>query len=279
MSFKSLFICGYWDTIVVDSLKDLKCGNVIKIKASLFEWYADPFILTLNNKKIVLCERKKISKNNGDICVFSLEKKLQKNRVISEKYHLSFPNIFQIKNELFIIPESSRGNMLRLYKYNHLNNSVSLFKVLKENCSLVDTIVKQDGNNTFLFSYDTNNVLIQYALNDDYSLSEVDRFVDYDHTLRPAGNPHNGVFFFQDCSKIYGEKIVSKMLLPNKGFQNCSSEYLDSISIYCKKNHYLRYHTINFDLNSDSIVFDVYREKVNLLKPLLILWRKIRGNA
>ena len=278
--FRKLFICGYWDIVVADSIDNLKTNKVKRINSSIFEWYADPFLLIANGKTIVFCERKKISKRNGDICTFTLENgKTIKRRLIKEPFHLSFPNIFKLNEVYYIMPESSRGNTLRLYEYNPSQNDATLNKILKDDCALVDSVVNSCSDGLHIFSYDSrDNVLIDYLLSSKMELVEQHRAIDIEKTLRPAGNPIDNIFFFQDCSSVYGESIIAAKLSGELSFSNVENDYLNQIEVYCASNNYSRYHTLNFDLNSKAFVFDVYKERVNLLKPWLMLWRVICGN-
>lgn len=276
--FKKIFVCGYWDIVVCDSLDQLNNENVLLVKSTLFEWYADPFVLTVDNKRIIFCERKKISKKNGDICTFVLNNNVNKKIVlIKEPFHLSFPNITRINDSLYIMPESSRGNSLRLYKYNQTRNKADFFKELKSNCSYVDSIFFENEQNSFIYAYDTKGELVLFRLLNDFSLKRIDSILDDSHTFRPAGNPHNGIFYFQDCSTLYGNSILARKNEHNS-FINIDDNYVSSINAFCKAKGYSRYHTLNFDLNSQTFVFDVYREKINIFKPLLMVWRIICGN-
>ena len=177
------------------------------------------------------------------------------------------------------MPESSRGRSLRLYSFDSKSETAKLQRVLLTNCSYVDSVIKTEGNQTYVFSCDScSNELVISTLKESFSLVKEKSVKDLNKTLRPAGNPIGNTFFFQDCSSVYGEAIKTMSCGEEFVFSESQNELIEQIKKYCLENNYSRYHTINFDMNSNKFVFDAYKEKINIFKPFLLLWRVICGN-
>lgn len=260
--FSKLFFIGSWDIIVFSD------GVYSSIKSNWKEWYADPFLIKRDNEYFVLCERKRNFSNIGTIALTSAKSKKIVD-IIRENYHLSFPNVFDINNKFYIIPESSRGKSLNLYEFDISNFKVSFKQTLLNDCELVDSIIDISGKK--LYSYDKKNKkLIEFTFNSNFELKNETSYIDKYNQLRPAGNPRYGKFFFQNNLKSYGESLYSAKL-ENNVFEKCYDYTVYQIQEFCSKNHYKKFHTLNFC--GDAFVFDAYKEKFNFLKPLFSLMR------
>ena len=82
------------------------------------EW-ADPFIIEKNGKYYVFIEEVIFKNGKGHISVFELEQDGSHTipKIIIEKdYHLSYPFLFQDKDTLYMIPETSKNKRIELYR-------------------------------------------------------------------------------------------------------------------------------------------------------------------
>ena len=89
------------------------------IKPSFKEWYADPIPFIWKGGQYIFVEGYDKIRCCGSISVFSLGKDgnvTTPQKVISEGFHLSFPHIFQYHNNVYMIPECSEVEQIRIYK-------------------------------------------------------------------------------------------------------------------------------------------------------------------
>jgi hypothetical protein len=96
---------------------DLKEGT--KIKNIPNHFFADPFIVKKNNRNICYVEDYSYLNKKG--CITAIEIMDEKNYeilgpVIKEKYHMSFPFIFEYSKKLYMIPETLEAEAIRLYE-------------------------------------------------------------------------------------------------------------------------------------------------------------------
>lgn len=82
-------------------------------------YFADPFVVTLDQRTVVFVEDYNFRKKRG--CITAIEIIDDKNYqilgpVIEESFHMSFPYIFQYKDDLYMIPETAESKSIRLYK-------------------------------------------------------------------------------------------------------------------------------------------------------------------
>ena len=101
------------------SFKDLKFKKAVKIKNPIGKWFADPFIYTFKKSSFIYFEEFNEKDNIGSIsCIELLKDNSYKylGQVIKEKFHLSYPFLFDFNGEIYMVPESSQDNSIRLYK-------------------------------------------------------------------------------------------------------------------------------------------------------------------
>jgi hypothetical protein len=82
-------------------------------------FYADPFIIQKGNKYYIFIEEFIYESNKGHISVIRIDEKgsFQKPvKIIDKTYHLSYPFIFEYKDDYYLIPESSSNKTIELYK-------------------------------------------------------------------------------------------------------------------------------------------------------------------
>ena len=105
------FISGSWKNA------DLRKG--IQIKNPPNHFLADPFVITKNNRTICFVEDYCYKQKRALIAAIEIvDQKEYKmlGTVIEEPYHMSFPYLFEYQDELYMVPETSEGNAIRLYK-------------------------------------------------------------------------------------------------------------------------------------------------------------------
>ena len=121
-------------------------------------WVADPFIFKHKNNIYIFGEYFITEKEKGAIAYSKWNgKSFEKWKiVIEEDYHLSFPNIFEEGDEIYICPESNQSNELYLYKAIEFPDKWEKVHIICNNIKCVDTVFLKRGNKKFCFTYDLN---------------------------------------------------------------------------------------------------------------------------
>jgi hypothetical protein len=95
-----------------------KINNINLFRPPKEEFWADPFIYNYKGKIFVFFEKFLKKKNKGIISVCELKKNKLINfkDILNENYHLSYPFIFKIKKNIYLIPESYQNKKIQIYK-------------------------------------------------------------------------------------------------------------------------------------------------------------------
>lgn len=104
---------------------------------------ADPFVF--KNKETNYCFVEKFNfKNNGEIHVYNLDRNSYVGLAIKESFHLSYPYVFEHKNGIYMLPETSQNNDVRLYKAKNFPLDWELSSVLLDDVRAVDSMLFYD---------------------------------------------------------------------------------------------------------------------------------------
>jgi len=260
---------------ICSQLKDLKKKDLVKVESLNNTFWADPFLFKHKEKEYIFFEEYDYSLKKGHICIAEIKNfKIENKRIIiQEKYHLSYPHIFELGGEIYCIPETSENKTLDIYrctvfpdKWVHHHNIFS-----KKVC--VDSTIIKKNENYFLFTteqeeinnsltnltniYFTNNIFNQWhkhpsnpiSTNVKNSRSAGSIFFDEDKFFRPV----------QDCSQSYGSNLTIMKI--NK---LSKTEYEEEEYISCnpKRLGYLGMHHLSY--NKKYIVLDAkeYKKKI-----------------
>lgn len=117
-------------------------------------WFADPFVYTLNKKSIIFVEEYVRSENKGCISAIDISSKEPKylGKIITEDFHLSFPFIFEDKSVIYMIPECSSTNQIRLYQCIDFPLKWKFQMILMEGVDAADTMIIKSAGYYYLFS-------------------------------------------------------------------------------------------------------------------------------
>jgi len=131
---------------------DLKTIQVIKNQPDQF--LADPFLFQKNGSLYCFVEDYYYSSPVGRIRAFLLKDNtpIDLGIVLSEPFHLSYPNIFSVNDEVFMCPETSANNDIRLYKSTNFPHEWRLHKSLIQNVSAADTNIFLYEDRWWLFT-------------------------------------------------------------------------------------------------------------------------------
>ena len=103
----------YFDDIESHQIKDL---NIMPVKKNQF--LADPFIYEYNNTHYVFLESFHTNNKRGTIEVYKINGRSMDfvGEALNENFHLSFPFLFNHQGHIYMIPETSEINEVRIYK-------------------------------------------------------------------------------------------------------------------------------------------------------------------
>ena len=118
------------------------------LEPTLHRWYADSFPFVENGREYIFVEiMDDANGEKGTIGVIDLQDNKGFVEIINEPFHMSFPNTFKFKNDIYMMPETSEANQLRLYKAVDFPYKWELQSVLYDGIAVVDTVfVKTEDN-------------------------------------------------------------------------------------------------------------------------------------
>lgn len=181
---------------------------------------ADPFLFVNNDTLYLFYEEQIRLGGKGIIKMIStqdLEKWSEPITVLSEKFHLSFPNVFQYENNIYMLPETGDDFSLKLYKPSTGLKKWSHHKTLLSGKKYVDSSI--------IFKDDVYYLFTSLYENGDYKLMlYMSRTIDGEYEIHPcspiAYGKNNGrcggsVFEFENklyrptqlCERYYGEGL------------------------------------------------------------------------
>lgn len=223
-------------------------------------WMADPFLFKFNGKLYIFAEMWMYKLGRGVIAYTEWDGRnfSEWKPVISEPYHLSYPNIFIKDGIIYLCPESHEANNIYLYKAISFPDKWQKEATLYEGGKFVDTTYFEFQNELFGFTYKhtSNNATggelwIFKIENSKIIFLDNNPLSNDDAVARPAGNcirRKNKQFrVSQDCHGMYGKGLVfSEMHFDGTNYseQKIREMYPTDFDID-EKHHYLGVHTYN----------------------------------
>jgi hypothetical protein len=106
-----------------------------------YRYLADPFVFRHGDLDVCFVEDYDFRTNRGKISVFKIsgDKYEELGPALDEPFHLSYPFIFTVDNELYMCPETGEIREIRLYKCTGFPLRWSFHKTLIKDVSAVDT--------------------------------------------------------------------------------------------------------------------------------------------
>jgi hypothetical protein len=106
-----------------------------------YRFLADPFVLRHGNLDVCFVEDYDFRTKRGKISVFEIRGNSceELGPALDEPFHMSYPFIFTVDNELYMCPETSEIREIRLYKCTGFPLQWSFHKTLMKDVSAVDT--------------------------------------------------------------------------------------------------------------------------------------------
>lgn len=184
------------------------------------EFVADPFMVRENGIWYMFFEVLNSLNNRGEIGFATSKNGFNwsyNQIIISEDFHLSYPYVFKLENEYYMIPESSQASSVRLYKATDFPNKWSFVGNLLNQGDFVDSSIFQKDDLWWMLtttSADRNILRLFYAEHLQGNWIE--------HIKSPiiAGNKKIArsagrivlfdgkiIRYTQDCERIYGSQV------------------------------------------------------------------------
>ena len=138
----------------------------LKTKNDSTVFLADPFFVKERDTFYIFFEHQK-NKNNADIGLLtSADGKNYEYRgtVLTQKFHLSYPQVFKYRNDFYMVPESKRANAILLYKAHRFPFDWKVCDTLVPNVQLVDpSLYVSDSLNIMVASDYAKNMYFYVA--------------------------------------------------------------------------------------------------------------------
>ncbi len=129
--------------------------NPVEIDNLKDRYFADPFVISKNNKKFIFVEDFSFKNNKGSISVIEIDENDRKKiyeKIIEENFHLAFPFVFFYENNLYMVPETAEANSIRLYKCSVFPHKWEYCYDLISKINCADTIIFKRDNYYYLLT-------------------------------------------------------------------------------------------------------------------------------
>ena len=287
--YHKLFISGSWQIAfrIKETHWPFDYDNIfIPIPNNKKYWYADPLLFEDEGKIYLFCEAFNNKEQKGEIAVMEWKGGTwtHPDIIISNNYHMSYPNVFKCIGEYYMIPESAECGSLELYK-------AEVFPyVWKKECNilekenLADPTIFEHDENLYLYAWNETVPMYKgciYKLDIENKTCQLVSLLPYQKNVaRPAGYfIKNGNELFrpaQNSENMYGEGILwYKLTVGENDFSEKPVGTLDVEKVliegYPQRK---RIHT--FSSCSKIEVIDFCQYRFDLFKRFRILKRKIK---
>jgi hypothetical protein len=244
-----------------------------KIPSPRGVFWADPFVVKKDDQYYLFVEEYIYRKKKAHISVLTLNSSgtvLRTDKIIERPYHMSYPFVFILNGDYYMIPETGSNKAIELYRSTDFPYKWEFDRYLMENIKAVDTTLfyykekwwlftsvdqtlNHSGNSTELFLFFTDDIF-----SGEWESHPCNPVVSDVRSARPAGKIfiHNGNIYrpSQDCSGRYGKAFnINRITLLTE------TEYGETLESKIGPewdNRLSGTHTYNFD--DDFTVIDVY---------------------
>jgi len=192
------------------------------IKNDEKKFLADPFLFKKKGRTYCFAEEYDFIKKKGHIICKEYNGQSLRNKkiVIEEKFHLSFPYIFEYNKNIYMCPDTSEISEVRVYKCMSFPHKWKFHKTIKKNIKAVDSILFKKNNLWWLFTNIDRSLTGDFThdLSIFYSKNGPLTNKWYEHLLNPikmnSSESRNGGLIF-DKNKIF--RISQKQGFDNYG--------------------------------------------------------------
>lgn len=185
------------------------------------QFVADPFLLQNHNKHYMFFEVLNRESGHGDIAYAESNDGYTwsyKEIIIDERFHLSYPQVFEWNNEFYLIPESYDDLSVRLYKAKRFPDKWEYLGNILSGYQFIDPTVYRNDNKWWLFvstpSNENLNLYFSENLEKNWSPHPMNPIVRKNkNKARPAGRilEYEGSIYriTQDDYPDYGTQVYS----------------------------------------------------------------------
>lgn len=133
---------------------DVTLSRSIKIPNPKNRFLADPFVIKRHGAHFCFVEDYDYKTKRGCISVYKITNEFCKELgvALAESFHLSYPFLFEYQNEMYMCPETSEKNEIRLYKCEDFPMKWTFHKTIMKQVSAADTIIFPHGGKWWLFT-------------------------------------------------------------------------------------------------------------------------------
>jgi hypothetical protein len=199
-----------------------------RLKPSKDKFWADPFVVSKEGKYYVFVEEFIYRGNKGHISVLEIDKEgqlLNVQKIIEKPYHMSYPFIFDIENNFYMIPETGGDRSIGLYKCTEFPGKWVFVKSLMDNVNAVDSTLFYHNNKWWLFTV-IDKIDSVLAVSPELYLFYTDDFLSENWTSHPQNPVVSDVRSARPAGKIFIKE--GKIYRPS---QDCSGRYGNSFDI------------------------------------------------
>lgn len=232
---------------------------------------ADPFLFTENGTTYLFAELydKKEERGKLGYAVFQGAGFSPWKVIISEPYHLSYPNLFRFQDDIFMVPESNESRSLYAYRAVEFPDRWEKCAPIVSDRRLVDTTFLSENGAHWMFSYEIEPAdhkrLYRCSILPDgtVGLKDWECLSCDDASARPGGNffsDHGDwIRVSQDCKDDYGAGLVFSRVI------ECSAQryaeqpflHLSPADVKINKRFVTGLHTYNANESMEVIDFHV----------------------
>jgi hypothetical protein len=250
----------------------------IEIKNQPGRFFADPFVICHNNRTICFVEDFFYAESKGKISAIEILEDGYNflGVVLEENFHLSYPFIFEDDGEVYMIPESSEANEIRLYQAVDFPLVWEFKQLLMEEVSAVDTCIFQEENLWFMLTNicssdgDDHSSELHIFYTDQLYSSNWDPIKSHNPVIFNSQKARNGGFFELN-NKKYRVNQVQGFTHYGKSFavnyiKNISQDFYEEDFIFEMQPDFLEdvISTHHFHTNGKFAVFDYCKnEKIS----------------
>jgi hypothetical protein len=184
---------------------------------------ADPFMIQVDQRWYMFFEVWNRQTQKGEIGFATSENGFlwaYQQIALAEPFHLSYPYVFQSKNEWYMVPESFQTSSIRLYRATNFPTGWSFVKTLVEGKDFVDSSPVFLNDRWWLFTGlgpppDRSNTMCLYLAGEltgpwrEHRRSPIIK--GNAHIARPAGrvlmSDGRVIRYTQDCDPGYGQQV------------------------------------------------------------------------
>lgn len=205
----------------------------VSIQNPLFYWAADPFVFFIDQKYYIFAELYNRLTFHGEIMFCTIDSNGNVSRwkkALKTKCHLSFPYVYRGGNDIYMMPESSKGESIDIYKAIVFPHKWIKIETIMNGVRYADSIFLDDKH---ILTYDNDSKCRKYIFleqkNNSWKIMSVNQ--DSEVIFRPAGKAF---------------LVESKMYLP---LQNSSNgEYGGAV-------HFVEFNVSDFKFSPDVFSF------------------------